>query len=176
MYLEGASCGKLKHYPCLLSEEIMTFGEKVRRLRKEAGMTQAGLAKQIHVSGRTVQSYESGISYPKNRATYDELAKVLGCSADYLRTEGDLHGTSPSDGNPGTEHSFVGDAAGQYGSRGARQARELIAEVSGLFAGGELDEEDMDEMMKAIQDAYWVSKKMNRKYVPKKYRREDTDD
>lgn len=139
----------------------MTFGEKVRKLRKKKGLTQADLAEKIHVSSRTVQSYESGISYPKSRRTYSDLAEVLGCNADYLRTEGEDTPVSPSD-------SFIGKAADEYGSRGAKQARELVAEISGLFAGGELDEEDMDEMMKAIQDAYWVSKKMNRKYVPKK--------
>jgi transcriptional regulator with XRE-family HTH domain len=153
----------------------MTFGEKIRRLRKDAGMTQAELAKQIHVSGRTVQSYESGLSYPKSRSTYDELAAALGCSADYLRTEGEPDTAFSSGKISDAERSFIKDAAGQYGSRGARQAKELVAEVSGLFAGGELAEEDMDEMMKAIQDAYWVSKKMNRKYVPKKYHSEDPD-
>lgn len=56
-----------------------------------------------------------------------------------------------------------------YGSRGKQQAHALIAEVSGLFAGGDIAEEDMDEMMKAIQDAYWIAKENNRKYTPKKY-------
>lgn len=36
-----------------------------------------------------------------------------------------------------------------------------------LFAGGELDQDDMDEMMKAIQDAYWIAKEKNKKYASK---------
>ena len=28
----------------------------------------------------------------------------------------------------------------------------------------------MDAMMKAIQEAYWIAKEKNRKFVPKKYR------
>lgn len=43
-----------------------------------------------------------------------------------------------------------------------------MVEVTGLFAGGELDQDDMDEMMKAIQDAYWIAKEKNRKYVSKR--------
>ncbi len=27
----------------------------------------------------------------------------------------------------------------------------------------------MDEMMKAIQDAYWIAKERNKKYTPKEY-------
>lgn len=149
----------------------MTFGEKVRALRKAQNLTQTDLADRLKVSSRTIQSYEAGTSYPKNRKIYNELAALLGCSADYLRVEGAPGSEISSDRSvPRENASFIEDAADQYGSRGARQARELVAEVSGLFAGGELDEEDMDEMMKAIQDAYWVSKKMNRKYVPRQYR------
>lgn len=58
-------------------------------------------------------------------------------------------------------------ATEKYGSRGHEQAERLIKEVSGLYAGGELAEEDMDAMMRAIQEAYWVAKEKNRKFVPK---------
>ena len=44
-----------------------------------------------------------------------------------------------------------------------------MSQVNGLFAGGEMAEEDMDEMMLAIQEAYWLAKKKNRKYMPKKF-------
>ena len=46
-----------------------------------------------------------------------------------------------------------------------------MAEVTGLFAGGELADEDLDEMMKGIQEAYWIAKEKNKKYTPKKYRK-----
>ena len=45
----------------------MTFGEKVRRLRKEKGWTQAELAKLSGLSLRTIISYEKGESYPKKQ-------------------------------------------------------------------------------------------------------------
>ena len=44
-----------------------------------------------------------------------------------------------------------------------------MSEVTGLFAGGEMAEEDMDTMMKAISDAYWIAKEKNRKYTRKDY-------
>ena len=67
------------------------------------------------------------------------------------------------------EESFITEASEQYGSRGAKQAQQLTEEVTGLFAGGEMAQEDMDVMMKAIQDAYWIAKEKNKKYTPKKY-------
>ena len=56
------------------------------------------------------------------------------------------------------------------GARGAKQAQRLTEELSGLFSGGELSQEDMDIMMKAIQDAYWIAKEKNQRFVPKKHR------
>ena len=59
----------------------------------------------------------------------------------------------------------------EYGYRGKKGAEKLVEELTGLFAGGEMAEEDMDEMMLAIQEAYVIAKKNNKKYTPKKYRR-----
>ena len=39
--------------------------------------------------------------------------------------------------------------------------------LTGLFSGGELAEEDMDELMLAIQKAYEIAKENNRKYARK---------
>jgi hypothetical protein len=65
--------------------------------------------------------------------------------------------------------AFVLDAADVYGSRGKKGAERLVAELSGLFAGGEMADDDMDEMMLALQEAYWLAKKKNKKYTPRKY-------
>ena len=50
---------------------------------------------------------------------------------------------------------------------------ELVGEVTGMFAGGHLDDESLDGAMKALNDAYWIAKEKNKKYTPKKYRREE---
>ena len=69
--------------------------------------------------------------------------------------------------------AFIADVEDKYGRRGAKQAKELIAEVTGLFAGGEMADEDMREMVDAIQEAYLIAKKNNKKYTPKKYRKDE---
>ena len=65
---------------------------------------------------------------------------------------------------------LVAQAAEKYGARGAKQAQQLTDELTGLFTGGDLAEEDMELMMKAIQDAYWIAKEKNKKFTPKEYR------
>ena len=65
----------------------MTFGEKLRRARKEKGLTQAELALQAGLGLRTIIAYEKGETYPQKRSTYQTLADVLGVQADDLHNE-----------------------------------------------------------------------------------------
>ena len=67
----------------------MRFGEKLRALRREKGLTQAELAKLAGVGLKTITNYEKGSTYPQNREVYGILAGILGCDADYLHNEGD---------------------------------------------------------------------------------------
>ena len=133
----------------------MKFGEKLRELRAQRKISQKDVARAVGVSPRTYQGYEQEGRHPKSREVYGRLASFFACDVNYLLTE---------------DEAFVADAAARYGIRGKRQAEELVQEISGLFAGGELAEEDRDEMMRAIQEAYWRAKEKNRKYVPDRYR------
>ena len=133
----------------------MKFGEKLKKLRTEKNLTQKNVAAAIGVSQRTYVSYEQDGRYPRKRELYGKLAEVLGCETNYLMTE---------------DEEFISAAANQYGSRGKRQAEELVNELSGMFAGGELSESDMDAVMIALQKAYFDCKENNKKYTHKKYR------
>ncbi|MGI6107924.1 MAG: helix-turn-helix domain-containing protein [Lachnospiraceae bacterium] len=119
----------------------MTFGEKIVVLRKSHNLSQTELAKRVGVSLRTVRGWEIENRYPKTKEIYLRLADTLECSLAYLMGEESITGQTP-------EGSIPDDV----------QARRLASELSGLFAGGELDPADVDEMMRAIQDAYWISK------------------
>ena len=135
----------------------MKFSEKVKKLRKDMKLSQGELAKKIGVSTRSVAAYECGTSYPRYKDTYDALAAALGVDVNYLRTE---------------EEEFMEEVGEQFGSRGQRQASAILAEARQLFAGGELSDDDLDGVMRALQDYYWKAKEENKKYTPKKYRKE----
>ena len=134
----------------------MKFGEKIKNARVAKDMTQAELAQTVGVSLRTMVSYENGDCYPKKREVYGKLAEILGVDTNYLLTENE---------------EFISKAGEKYGSRGKKYAQQLVTEVSGLFAGGDMDDEDLDAVMRAISDAYWIAKEKNKKYAPKKHRK-----
>lgn len=135
----------------------MTFGEKVRNERNRLGLSQDELAEKIGVTRRVISSYENDSSRPRGTERYNKLADALGVNINYLLSE---------------DEAFIANVEDNYGHRGAKQAKELLAEVTGLFAGGEMADEDMREMVDAIQEAYLIAKKKNKKYTPKKYRKD----
>lgn len=122
----------------------MKFAERLKRARKQAGLSQEALAKQAGISPRTLQNYEMGKRYPSNIEITLRLAEALGTSAHALLSAG--------------EESIVSAPVSAKA-----QLRELVQAVSGLFSGGQLEEEDRDAAMEAIIAAYWAAKKETRK-------------
>ena len=55
----------------------MTFGEKVKNLRKNKGLNQTQLADAVGVSLRTVRGWEIEGRYPKKHDLYQKLADIL---------------------------------------------------------------------------------------------------
>ena len=137
----------------------MTFGEKLRAARERANLTQTMLAESSGISLRTIQNWENEVRKPSKLESVAKVAETLKVSATDLLDENE---------------EFVIGIGEQYGSRGRKGAEKVLADVNALFAGGEMDEEDMDVFMQAVQNAYWDVKKKNKeKYTPKKYKKED---
>lgn len=57
------------------------------------------------------------------------------------------------------------------GAKAAKDIEELVSEVTGMFAGGELSEDAIEGAYKALTDAYWIAKENNKKYAPKTRRK-----
>lgn len=132
----------------------MTFGDKLKQLRTAKRLTQADIAMRIGVTRRTYVSYEQEGRYPRKREVYNKLAEILGCDVNYLMTE---------------DEYLIPQINEHHDSKGKRQAEELTAELSGIFAGGELSDTDMIGVMTTLQQAYLDFKEDKKKYNPNKY-------
>ena len=131
----------------------MVFKERLKQKRVEAGMTQVQLAQSAGVTARTIQNYELGTRKPSNLEVVQKIADVLHTTTEYLL---------------GSSGTYVVEAHEKGGAQSARDIEQLVSEVTGLFAGGELSEESLEGAMKALNDAYWIAKEKNRKYAAKK--------
>lgn len=119
----------------------MTFGERLKAVRKNKGITQQTLADGAGTSLRSIQNYESNMRMPNSLSIVQKIATTLEVSTEYL-----LEGLQ------------IEDAGGAGPVKGKQQIATLVAEIQGLFAGGELPEEDKDAMFRAVMDAYWDAK------------------
>lgn len=130
----------------------MSFGKKLKELRESKGLTQTELANFLGTSLKTISNYEVKGVRPRTMDMFEKIAKFFDVDINYLLTE---------------EDSFVISAGNKYGYKGTKDAESIISSMTGLFAGGELPEEDKDALFEAIQEAYWESKLENKKYGKK---------
>ena len=71
----------------------------------------------------------------------------------------------------GSSGTYVVEAHEKGGAKAAKDIEELVSEVTGMFAGGELSEDAIEGAYKALTDAYWIAKENNKKYAPKTRRK-----
>ena len=128
----------------------MKFSEKIQKLRKAAGLSQAALAAKIGVSARSVASYEAGTARPRYRKTYALLAEALGVNVNFLYTEDEETDKNTS----------------QHGTRAQQQAQNILGEVRQLFSGGELSDEDQIAFLTEMQQMFLDSKPVPRRFSP----------
>ncbi|MBQ5389737.1 MAG: helix-turn-helix transcriptional regulator [Clostridia bacterium] len=124
----------------------MDFKDRIRLLRREAGLTQRETAERIGVTYRTYQNYEAGASVPSG-AVLAKLSALLGVSMDML-TENEAPSVRSAAENP--------------------ELCALLSEMQALFAGGKLRDEDKKYVIDALTEAFWRSKAINKKYGRKK--------
>lgn len=117
----------------------MEFNEKLRLLRKNAGLTQRQVADAVGVTYRTYQNYEAGASMPAGD-TASRLAAALGVSTDTL----------------------FGTASASAPEAPDRALRALLAEMQALFAGGALREEEKKYVLDALTEAYFRTKQQGK--------------
>ena len=134
----------------------MIFSERLQKERIRAQLTQKELAAKSGLSERTIQSYELGKRTPNQITSVQRIAEVLGVRTEYLL---------------GEDGMLVVSAAERGGPNAKRDVSELVEELTAMFAGGELSEQDRDAAMRALNAAYWDTKKINQKYTKKVYRR-----
>ena len=133
----------------------MKFCERLKDYREKKNITQAELSKLSGISVRMIQKYEAGIARPRWEAS-EKLANALEVSVS------DLLGQSGM---------LIADAHEQGGAKAAREVKALVDELVGVFAGGELPQEEREAYMAALTKSYFESSAENKKYTPKKHRK-----
>jgi len=116
------------------------FSKRVKYLRKMKNLTQKQLADELGLTLRTIQNYELGASMPRSKAVVARIADYFDVPVSSLFEADDF---------------YVADAERKGGKKAGSEMRILLSDMSALFAGGTLSDEDKDLVMKTLSDLYW---------------------
>lgn len=110
----------------------MTFGEKIQKLRKEAGLSQEELSFQLDVSRQAISKWERDNGYPETEKII-RMSKIFNVSLDYLLNDEDKQ---PPEHDPAEKGIYVSrEMANGFLSYQKRKLAKIGVAVS-LFVGG----------------------------------------
>lgn len=120
------------------------IGEKIKELRKKAGITQLELAKELKISPSTVGMYEQGRREPDNNMVL-RLCQIFNTTTDYLLGKSD-------------KNREISDIIDEF--------TEVLSSQKGLmFDGTPLTEEDRSKIVDAIKVAAAIAQQQYKKSI-----------
>lgn len=146
---------------------IRMFGSRLRELRKIKGLTMKELGKKFSLAESTISGYENGNRRP-DLEMIDAFADFFNVSSDYLLGRSD--NPIPSELlNPTSKDEK--DIAKRM-----EEIRKDLSKQDGLsFHGEPLSDEAIESLMEAMEHVVRQTQRINKKYIPKKYRDEDNN-
>jgi len=147
------------------------LAQRLRIVRKENKLTQEELAKKVNTTKGTISNYENGHSTPSNEMLA-LLADALNTSTDYLLGRTDKKQSDWDSKLPELTEKDERDIAKQL-----EKIKNDLEHSYGLaFDGEPLSDEAKESFMEAMEYIVRTTNKINKKYIPKKYRKENKDE
>lgn len=110
----------------------MTFGEKIQKLRKEAGLSQEELSFQLDVSRQAISKWERDNGYPETEKII-RMSKMFNVSLDYLLNDED---TQPPEHDPNEKGIYVSREMADGFLSYQRRKLVKIGATASLLVGG----------------------------------------
>ncbi|NEX77406.1 helix-turn-helix transcriptional regulator [Bacillus thermocopriae] len=141
---------------------MSTLGERLKLARERTGLKQTQVKERTNINNKTLSGYENNVSEPDS-ATLGVLAELYGVSYRWLIT-----GEGPMVEKPVNKLS---DKDERDIAKRMEKIKEDLAADGGLsFYGEPLSEEAKESLLEAMEFAVRQAQKINKKYIPKKYR------
>ena len=110
----------------------MTFGEKIQKLRKEAGLSQEELSYQLGVSRQAISKWERDSGYPETEKIL-RMSKIFHVTLDYLLNEEEA---KKPENNPDEKGIYVSREMAEGFLFYQKRKLQKIGIAVGLFVGG----------------------------------------
>lgn len=137
----------------------MEYGDVLKNLRNRKGLSQRELADRLKINRSTYARYETSSTQP-DYETLKKLAQFHDVTVDYIL------GMS-NEKQPQLTEKDERDIAKRIAA-----LREDLANAEGLsFHGEPMSEEAIESLLEAMEYAERQATRVNKKYIPKKYRK-----
>lgn len=148
-------------------ETMMTLGQSLKSLRKKKGLSQYEVADKLGIKRGRYNSWENDIAKPR----FDMLDKIceffnipmnelIGHSEDKLYVSSNLSPLSEKDEK-------------DIAKRMEKIKNDLTSEDGLSFNGEPMSPEAIESLLEAMEYAVRQTQRINKKYVPHKYRKEN---
>lgn len=144
---------------------MSNLGERLRELRKRSGKTQKEFGELFDLSESAIGMYERNQRRP-DYETLKRFASHFNTTVNYL-----LYGKTEN--NPLPQSDKLSDKDERDIAKRMEKIKQDLAADGGLsFYGEPLSEEAKESLLEAMEYAVRTAQRINKKYIPKKYREE----
>lgn len=153
---------------------MSTLGERLKIARQKCGLKQIQVKERTNINNKTLSGYENDVSEPDTN-TLAILAELYGVSHKWLLTG---TGEMSIKSNNKNSTSLTEKDERDIGKRMAKIREDLIEGISDddktalSFMGEPMSEEAIESLLEALEHAERLATLANKKYIPKKYRKE----
>ncbi|AKF31582.1 MULTISPECIES: helix-turn-helix domain-containing protein [Bacillus] len=144
----------------------MTVGQRIKAIRKERKLTQVQLAEKANLS----RSYLADIErdrYNPSLSTLEAVAGALGIQVSAIVGEETLIKEEQAEYNSKEEKDIA---------KRMEEIRKDLEKSDGLsFSGEPMSQEAVESLMEAMEHIVRQTQRINKKYTPKKYRKDDQE-
>jgi|SRR5690606_30436333 transcriptional regulator with XRE-family HTH domain len=135
----------------------MRYGDRLKKLRESKKLSQQQLAEKLNINRSTYARYELNQTQP-DYETLQRLADFYDVSTDYILT--------------GINTKLTEKDERDVAKRMEKIKQDLAANGGLSFYGEPLSEEAKESLLEAMEYAVRTAQRINKKYIPKKYREE----
>ena len=152
------------------------FGDNLKKLRKERGISQKKLADDLFMSQQAIAKWELDKASP-NPEMVKKIAEYFGVTTDHLLGREE---TKKATDNVGDSYSPKLSEKDELDI--SKKLNAMLEELSGqggalMFDGEPLDDESRELLISSLENSIRMAKLIaKQKYTPKKYRKGAADD
>jgi transcriptional regulator with XRE-family HTH domain len=140
---------------------MSTLGERLKIARDRKGYSQTEVYRRTNINNKTLSKYEKNDTKP-DIETITALADFYEVSIVWLMT-----------GETSTSSSIKDET--DIAKRMEQIRKDLTSEDGLLFNGEPMSEEAVESLMEAMEHVVRQTQRINKKYIPKKYRSDEND-